>query len=221
MSRCGDTVIVDGGMRWEKNDQTEEELLWHWCGQAVKSVAGEVGNAPGKSETVEVDVPMERREDSQVEEQPVDPLQDVCQKLPPVTSALVHPCAELGESEVDEREDCVQLQAEDRGEIELQKPVPSDLAEQHEQAIAAFLRENGYHGLTRSKWKVGSDYPLHCSASQGLVRMTDLLIKAGADPTQKNSWGQTPADVARKRNKGGSHKGVLEVLGRATAAVAA
>jgi len=92
--------------------------------------------------------------------------------------------------------------------------------DEHDRAVAAFLRENGFKALTgrRRSSLVGFNCPLHSAASQGLVRMTDLLIKAGADPSQKNSWGQTPMDVARRCNKRGSHDGVLRVLERGVSA---
>lgn len=95
-----------------------------------------------------------------------------------------------------------------------------ELEDEHDRAVAAFLRENGFSALKRPRRQsfVGTTYPLHCAASQGLVRMTELLVKAGADPSQKNSWGQTPTDVARRCNRRGSHDSVLEVLQRATAA---
>jgi hypothetical protein len=95
--------------------------------------------------------------------------------------------------------------------------------DEHERAVAAFLRENGFVNLTRPRRQrfVGTTHPLHCAASQGLVRMTELLVKAGANPRQKNSWGQTPLDIARRCNRKGSHEGVLEVLQRVTAVAAA
>jgi len=94
-------------------------------------------------------------------------------------------------------------------------PEPSAAAlPERERAVAAFLRENGFHsvGQSRRQTLVGSTYPLHCAVSLGLVRMTQLLLDAGANASQKNSWGQTPLDVARRCNKKGSHDAVLEVL---------
>lgn len=103
----------------------------------------------------------------------------------------------------------------------LSKPMERE-EDEHNRAVQAFLRENGFRTLTRRRPSiVGESYPLHCAVSQGLVRMTDLLIKAGADPSQKNSWGQTPVDVAKRCNRKGSHNGVLEVLQKASAAAAA
>merc|ERR1719440_1072932 len=74
-------------------------------------------------------------------------------------------------------------------------PPPAEQGQdEHDRAVRAFLRENGFTTLTSSRRRqslVGTTYPLHCAASQGLVRMTELLIKAGADPSQKNLWGQS------------------------------
>lgn len=98
---------------------------------------------------------------------------------------------------------------------------PTDIPEssasalpERERAVLAFLRENGFQsvGQSRRHSLVGSTYALHCAASLGLVRMTQLLLEAGANANQKNSWGQTPIDVARRCNKKGSHDAVLEVL---------
>jgi len=43
----------------------------------------------------------------------------------------------------------------------------------------------------------------------------EYLIAEGADPTQKNSSGKTAAEVAAKKDKRGSHGGVLRALGGA------
>lgn len=103
----------------------------------------------------------------------------------------------------------------------LDAPNPAD-QDEHDRAVAAFLRENGFTSLSRRRsCVVGATYPLHCAASQGLVRMTDLLIKAGANPHQKNNWGQTAVKVAKRCNRKGSHDSVLQVLQQASAAPAA
>lgn len=97
------------------------------------------------------------------------------------------------------------------------EPSEAEDKEEHERAIAAFLREYGFLALHRPRRTsiIGSTYPLHRAASLGLVRMTDLMIKANANPRQKNSWGQTPLDVARRCNRKGSHEGVLRILNSA------
>jgi hypothetical protein len=93
------------------------------------------------------------------------------------------------------------------------------LKDEHDRALAAFLRENGYATLTRRQCRSLAGYhPLHSAASQGLLRMTEILIKAGADPSQKNYLGQTPLDVAKRCNRKGSHAGILDVLQKASIA---
>ena len=44
------------------------------------------------------------------------------------------------------------------------------------------------------------------------MRQVDQLLKSGAKATQKNSSGRTPAQVAAKKDKKGSHSAVLSVL---------
>lgn len=107
-----------------------------------------------------------------------------------------------------------------------QEPQNSDISPragvEQERAVLAFLKENGFKTMCGKRQSlVLTTYPLHCAVSQGLLRMTELLLKAAADPNQKNSWGQTPLDIARKNNKRGSHMGVLEALENATAVAAA
>lgn len=98
-------------------------------------------------------------------------------------------------------------------ESSIPSAMPS-LKSEHERAVAAFLKENGFSTNLR-RWKrqrFSMTFPLHVAASQGLVRMTELLLKAMADPKQRNSWGQTAMDVARKNCKRDTHRQVLEIL---------
>lgn len=90
--------------------------------------------------------------------------------------------------------------------------------DEHDRAVAAYLKENGFSSINgRKRSSLVGYMPLHRAAAQGLIRMTDLLIKAGADPNLKNSWSQTPLDIARRSNKKGSHDGVVKLLEEATA----
>mmetsp|Transcript_5769 Transcript_5769/g.13301 ORF Transcript_5769/g.13301 Transcript_5769/m.13301 type:complete len:191 (-) Transcript_5769:7-579(-) len=56
------------------------------------------------------------------------------------------------------------------------------------------------------------DRPIHVAARLGENEMVRLLLKAGADPTVKNSSGKTALDVAKAVNQRGSHQLVIEVL---------
>ena len=45
------------------------------------------------------------------------------------------------------------------------------------------------------------------------IEVVDLLLKAGADPNQKNNWEKSPIDTARKNN----HMDVVQLLIKAGA----
>jgi len=53
--------------------------------------------------------------------------------------------------------------------------------------------------------------PLHLAAERNMADTTRLLLKMGADPSQKNSDGKTPAEVAREK---GSHAAAKELESR-------
>ncbi|CAE8741444.1 unnamed protein product [Polarella glacialis] len=84
---------------------------------------------------------------------------------------------------------------------------------ERETAVATFLKLHGFTGVNSCKKSLlSSTYPLHKAAEAGDDKMVSLLCRAGANPTQKNSWGSTPAQVAKKSDKSGSHFKVLTVL---------
>merc|ERR1711972_399621 len=86
------------------------------------------------------------------------------------------------------------------------------------ETIKAFLQEHGFSGVTAKRRKLfRATYPLHVAAELGEDRIVALLLEEGADPTQKNSSGQTPAQVAQKRNSKDSHASVLQSLAAAEA----
>mmetsp|Transcript_120247 Transcript_120247/g.299964 ORF Transcript_120247/g.299964 Transcript_120247/m.299964 type:complete len:192 (-) Transcript_120247:305-880(-) len=58
-------------------------------------------------------------------------------------------------------------------------------------------------------------FPLHDAVRQRDAQMVALLLEFGANPTVKNSAGQTPEQLARCKNMWGSHDEVLRVLGEA------
>merc|ERR1719414_541825 len=101
---------------------------------------------------------------------------------------------------------------EQRREAEKQ----SKLAAERKAQVACFLKDNGFKDATTSKRKLlKTTYPLHCAAELGDPQIVGMLIEAGANPRQTNSSGKTPAQVAEKRNRNGSHNDVLRALGGA------
>jgi len=81
--------------------------------------------------------------------------------------------------------------------------------------IHEWCKENGFADM-HTKKKGGfispSKFPLHEAVAKRHEEMISLLLQFGADATVKNSKGQTPADIARKMNKGGSMDTILSKL---------
>jgi len=81
------------------------------------------------------------------------------------------------------------------------------------EAVATFLAQQGFTGVNakRRSTKQGT-FPLHVAAERGDRRLVWHLLEEGADPSLRNCSGQTPAEVALERDRGGSHAEVLAVL---------
>jgi len=86
------------------------------------------------------------------------------------------------------------------------------------EALDVFCRHHGFtdiHAPRRngcSLWTASTTYPLHHAAELGNYHIVEMLLKEGADPDQKNSSGKTAAQIARKKNRNGSHDAVQKVL---------
>mmetsp|Transcript_65620 Transcript_65620/g.184786 ORF Transcript_65620/g.184786 Transcript_65620/m.184786 type:complete len:259 (-) Transcript_65620:96-872(-) len=79
--------------------------------------------------------------------------------------------------------------------------------------VEAFLREHGYTGVDVPKRTILKlKYPIHTAAKYGNAQLVEMLIEEGADPLQKDSAGQTAAQVAQMKDTRGSHSGVLSKL---------
>merc|ERR1719410_1989522 len=89
--------------------------------------------------------------------------------------------------------------------------------EQERKAIVgAFLKEHGYCNVDAPKQSMlKTKYPIHTAAKKGDPKIVAALLEEGADPTQKNSIGQTAIQIAEQKNKNGSHAEVLRALGGA------
>jgi len=93
--------------------------------------------------------------------------------------------------------------------------------EKHQEELATmskineWCKENGFADM-HTKKKGGfispSKFPLHEAVAKRNEEIVCLLLQYGADATVKNSKGQTPADLARKMNKGGSMDTILAKL---------
>jgi len=89
-------------------------------------------------------------------------------------------------------------------------------AQERRAQVGAFLKAEGFAGVSAPRRRLlQKSYPLHRAAELGNGQMVEYLLAEGADPSQKNSSGLTAAQVATKKNRGGSHGGALRALGGA------
>jgi len=88
--------------------------------------------------------------------------------------------------------------------------------QKRKEAVDSFLKANKFKGVGTSKRSMlSTTYPLHCAVQKCDVQMVEHLVREGADPQQKNSHGRTPAELAQKSDKKGSHAAILRTLGGA------
>merc|ERR1712037_581447 len=108
-----------------------------------------------------------------------------------------------------EHEEAERVEAARQAEVER-------LAQEQERKalVTAFLKDHGYRGVDiPKKTMLKTKYPIHTAVKTGDPKIVDALIKAGANPAQKDSAGQTAVEVAHQKNKKGSHANVLRTLG--------
>jgi len=87
-------------------------------------------------------------------------------------------------------------------------------AADHKAILDAFLASNGFDGVSNKRRRMlrPSIYPLHLAAEKGDDQLIRLLLEAGADRLLKDSSGRTAEDVAKRKNKKGSHDEALASL---------
>eukprot|EP00747_Dinoflagellata_sp_TGD_P181284 gnl/TRDRNA2_/TRDRNA2_35074_c0_seq1.p1 gnl/TRDRNA2_/TRDRNA2_35074_c0~~gnl/TRDRNA2_/TRDRNA2_35074_c0_seq1.p1 ORF type:complete len:279 (+),score=79.17 gnl/TRDRNA2_/TRDRNA2_35074_c0_seq1:43-837(+) len=112
----------------------------------------------------------------------------------------------------------VQLEAQQAAATQQQR-LAEEEAQRHQKEAAArnavehFLKANGFEDVSvKRRQMLNTAYALHAAVKENNAEMIGLLLWAGADPSKKNSAGQTPRDMAEKKNKHGSHEAVLKAL---------
>jgi len=91
---------------------------------------------------------------------------------------------------------------------------------QRKEALDQFYQRYGFAGVNEPRkgascqvLKTSVTYPLHQAAELANDRIVEYLLQDGAVVNQTNSSKLTAAQVAKKRDKDGSHAGVLRLLG--------
>mmetsp|Transcript_24605 Transcript_24605/g.46452 ORF Transcript_24605/g.46452 Transcript_24605/m.46452 type:complete len:194 (+) Transcript_24605:47-628(+) len=97
---------------------------------------------------------------------------------------------------------------------EVPEPEAADLNLPYRQlCVSTFLRKHGFAAVNIPKrsW-MQRTYALHKAAELADETMIEMLLAEGADWSLRNSAGRTAADVAKKRDKCGSHATVFNML---------
>lgn len=82
-------------------------------------------------------------------------------------------------------------------------------------AVLAFLQEHGFSSVDKAKRKMlRKNYPIHVAAEKGDDKMVQMLLKEGADPSQRNSAGRTAMQIAIDKDRDNSHQAVVRALQR-------
>merc|ERR1711997_1209261 len=128
----------------------------------------------------------------------------------------------MGEAEERKRREIEEIEERNRRALEeaaraeaIRQAEAAHLAQERERKalVAAFLKEHGYCEVAMPKrTMLKTKYPIHTAAKTGDAKIVAALLEEGANPTQKNSVGQTAAQVAQQKNKKGSHANVLRSL---------
>mmetsp|Transcript_37222 Transcript_37222/g.115666 ORF Transcript_37222/g.115666 Transcript_37222/m.115666 type:complete len:201 (-) Transcript_37222:342-944(-) len=114
-----------------------------------------------------------------------------------------------------EREEQARRERERRAEAERRAREEEKL---RKETLEAFYKRHGFVDANTPRHSgcavlaPVTTYPLHWAAELADARIVELLLKEGVATAQKNSSGRTAAQVAQRKNKGGSHDAVLRLL---------
>jgi hypothetical protein len=77
-----------------------------------------------------------------------------------------------------------------------------------------FLVAHNFRDVVSKTWRREMEFtfPVHVAASENNAEMVQLLLIAGADPSQLDWKGRTALQVAEVKSKRQSHKKVIEML---------
>jgi hypothetical protein len=74
---------------------------------------------------------------------------------------------------------------------------PSEMRPAEKKSLDVFLKTHGFTDLNAKRRRMLQvSYPLHVAVEKRDAGIVKILLDSGAVPTVKNSWGQTPLDLA-------------------------
>jgi hypothetical protein len=92
------------------------------------------------------------------------------------------------------------------------------LRKERQDSINSFCTRYGFDNLKEPRragcttFGATSTYALLQAAELGDAKMVEMMLEEGASPLQQNNSKMTAMQLATKKNKGGSHDAVLQVL---------
>lgn len=118
--------------------------------------------------------------------------------------------------EAEAEEERCRLEAEARSAREDTRR--AERARKDEEELDRFLTAEGFAGPGDKRRRMfRTSYPLHVAVQKRNAKVVRLLFKAGADPSQRDSRGLTPAELAQRsqrvRHGRGTHDEVLDAFG--------
>jgi len=108
----------------------------------------------------------------------------------------------------------VSVPLSDTAEVAAVVAVEVGLTQEDKQSLDLWLKKNKYKDSNhlRKGMRGSSKYPLHTAVKQKDDLIMGLLLRSGADVSNKNSAGQTAKQVAENLNINGSHDAVFKLL---------
>jgi len=128
------------------------------------------------------------------------------------------------EAQLREEERLRQEQEEEARRVVAERLRAEQAKKERQEAINSFCSRHGFNGNSLNEprpsgctvFGATSTYALHHAAELGDAKIVEMMLEEGASPLQQNSSKKTAVQLAQKKNKGGSHDGVLQVLRNST-----
>merc|ERR1712008_205911 len=127
------------------------------------------------------------------------------------------------EARLREEERLRQEQEEEARRVETER-IRAEQVTKRQEAIRSFCTKHGFNSDNLNQPRPpgctvlgATTLPFLHAAERGDADMVKMMLEEGVSPLQQNSSKKTAAQLAQKKNKGGSHDGVLQVLTNATA----